>query len=554
MKFFITCLTIILCISSIKASSNKEIDIKTLNDSLVKYIGKDNHLKHFYQDNQNSTLWVGKTLNNQQLEALINILNDSESHGLSPEIFNKEKISHIVDSLSSNKYSNTEYYEALARLETLATKATINYVKALKFGHVSPKKILPNDYFIETIQPDSIYYTYINKLIISDPISAMIKSQPKNDIYIKMQEKLKVLNTIKDSTFVQISISTNQVYKLNDENRNIGLIADRLMLTGEYQYNGADSLKNILTHELMIAINKFRRENSYPEDEEVGNVTITALNRPVSYYYKKLRANMERYRWQRVKKRTPRRVEVNVAPFYLFAYDNNDAVLDMKVCVGTVANRTPLMQSNISYMNLNPVWNVPTSITQKELYHSIKKDPEYLKRRNMTMHKGGKPVDPSTIDWSATTSSTFNYSISQGSGDGNSLGRIKFMFPNRFAVYLHDTPSKSAFLRKNRAVSHGCVRLEKPIDFAQYCASKLDDLVYRDQVLYSIDRAPESAAGKDELRNNRLKRLPNIINLDKTIPLSIDYYTVYKLPEKDNIVYADDVYGHDNAIVNALDI
>jgi murein L,D-transpeptidase YcbB/YkuD len=170
------------------------------------------------------------------------------------------------------------------------------------------------------------------------------------------------------------------------------------------------------------------------------------------------------------------------------------------------------------------------------------------------MSKNGKAVDPSTIDWSSTSSESFNYAIVQGAGGGNSLGRMKFMFPNRFAVYLHDTPSQGPFERKIRAVSHGCVRLHKPIDFALYCTSNIGNALYRDRVLYSTDRAPESVEGKESQKNGTLKRLPDMIYLDSKIPLTIDYYTVFIKPDSSELCYTDDVYNLDSRILSALNI
>ncbi|NDW08850.1 L,D-transpeptidase family protein [Dysgonomonas sp. 520] len=535
--------------------NNGEINLAILNDSLAKYISTDNRLKHLYQENSNQHLWIGQSFDKEKFKPLIEILSNSKQHGLPSDLFNKTRIEQIVDSLSENKYPKEKYYEALAQLEFLSTKASIDYVKALKFGYTNPKKIMPNDYFIDVVQPDSLYFSYINKLVLACPIKAMMKSEPKGEMYVKMQNKLIAIDSLSSVKLETIVPKAGDAsYKLNDENVNIGRIVDRLVLTGNYTYTGTDSLKNILTKDLLDAVNKFRRENSYHEDDEIGKTTIEVLNRPLSYYMKKLQANLERQRWRRKKVRSDRRVEVNVAPFRLFAYDKNEVALQMIVCVGTVANRTPLMESDINIVNMNPVWNVPRSITQKELYHSIKKDPNYLKRRNMTMSQGGKAVDPASIDWSKTSSSTFNYSISQGAGSGNSLGRVKFLFPNRFSVYLHDTPSQSAFLRKNRAVSHGCVRLEKPIDFTQYCMSKLDDKLYKDQILYTIERSPESEEGKRKMKDGSLKKLPNVINLSKTIPVTLDYHTVFAMPAQSSLYFADDVYGHDNTILRSISL
>ena len=555
-NYLLSAFILLLSLPQLKATketvNNYNIDKKIFLDSLSGYINQDHRLKNFYQDNKNTPLWFGSTLELNQIKGLLTILGNSKEHGLSPELFKKKRIEQLTDSISKNLYlSDSKRYAALARLEALSTRAVINYVKTLKFGYLNPRSTFPDDYFIETIQPDSLYYAYINKLIIISPIGAMMNAQPMNTAYVRLQNKLSTLDSIKH---VKIAVISSKEYKLNDADENITLIAKRLMLTGEYKPHKTDSLSNILDQNLLDAINKFREENCLHIGNEIGSATINALNRPLEYYYKKILANLERYRWRKKIKNNNRRVEVNIAPFYLTAYDGAKSVLEMNVCAGSTDNRTPLMQSNINSINLNPVWYVPRSITQKELYHSIKKNPDYLKRKNMKLSKNGKEVNIASIDWSKTSAETFNYSISQESGDGNSLGRMKFLFPNRFSVYLHDTPSKAAFNYKNRAVSHGCIRLQKPIEFVMYCTSNLQNRLYRDRILYSIEQTPESEEGKKQLQNGKLKKLPNIINIERTVPLTIDYYTVFLKPDQESLFYTDDVYDLDSLILKYINL
>ena len=262
---------------------------------------------------------------------------------------------------------------------------------------------------------------------------------------------------------------------------------------------------------------------------------------------------MERYRWQRTKKIHNKHIEVNVAAASLVATHADSLPLMMRVCIGTVSNKPPLLQSDISYLNLNPYWNVPKSITQGEVAVLQKRDTTYIRRKNMKLYKGGKQVDVSSINWKEVNPSNFSYIVRQEPGYGNSLGLIKFMFNNNHSVYLHDTPSKMAFNRKNRAVSHGCVRVQKPFDLAFFCLSPVTD-VFKDQLLYSAKMNPVSNAGKKLLRENKLKKLPDIINLkeDNKISLFIDYYTAFMYPNEDDLFYADDTYGYDDLILNAL--
>jgi murein L,D-transpeptidase YcbB/YkuD len=237
----------------------------------------------------------------------------------------------------------------------------------------------------------------------------------------------------------------------------------------------------------------------------------------------------------------------------LFAVKKDSLPLAMRVCVGAVTNKTPLLESYISYLNLNPVWNVPASIAQGEVAMLQKKNPDYMQERGMKMYQGGKEVDISSIDWEEVDPARFPYIIRQSPGGGNSLGLIKFMFDNAFSVYLHDTPSKSAFNRKDRAVSHGCVRLQRPFELAFFCLNTTSDNIYKDRLYYSINKPLVSDEGKKLAKENKLKKLPDIIHPNGKISLSIDYYTAYMYPGVENtLYYADDTYGYDNLILNEL--
>ena len=277
----------------------------------------------------------------------------------------------------------------------------------------------------------------------------------------------------------------------------------------------------------------------------------------MSYYADKVIANLERYRWKRKTALPEKYVEVNIAAFHLIAVEPGRDLLKMNVCAGIpFKNQTPLLESEISFMNLNPTWSVPRSIIEKEIYFLIKKDPNYFKKNNMQVTRKGHVVDPDTIDWSKYKNpKTFPFAVVQDPGDANSLGRIKFMFNNPFSVYLHDTPSKRAFNYTNRGVSHGCVRIQKPMDFAFFCLTEKDSLYY-DRLRYSVNQPPLSPKGKKLAKQGELTKLPDIVNLKQKIPLFIDYFTIYALPgdEKMKLYFADDVYGFDERIVKELQL
>lgn len=531
---------------------------KRLREVIHDIIQKDSLLLPFYTENEYFPVWAHDTLDTQRLQNLIAILNKSKDHGLSPDYFATSQIQSLTDSIDSGLYKNDlEYlYVKMADLELLSTRMAVKYVTGMSYGFTDPKKLFKKDYDISVFTPDSTFYTELYKGLRENPLSIVENSHPADPLYqILIDEYLDLEHKLQDSEFKTINGAST--YKVGDKNKHISEIAHRLMLTGEYKPDTdsiySDSLHQILDKRLLAAVNTFRRKNSYPEENEVGKLTIDALNRPLNYYQTKLRANMERYRWRRTKAKHNKHIEVNVASAMLYANQKDSLPLIMKICVGSMSNKTPLLQSDISYLNLNPIWNVPTSIARNEVAVRQKKDPTYIKRNNMKLYKGGKEVDLTSVDWSEVDPSKFSYSIKQDPGTGNSLGLIKFMFNNAFSVYLHDTPSKSRFNLKNRAISHGCVRLQKPFDLAFFCMSMASNDLYKDRLYYSINMPPLSAEGKKLLQENKLKKLPNILNPEDKISLFIDYYTAYTYPNDDMLYYADDTYGYDQIILDALD-
>lgn len=542
-----------------------EFNFSTLQDLFKNEVQSDSILSNFYNLGDYKLLWVNDTLDIETLNQFTQLIGDETNHGISPEYFNYSKIIAIRDSIDSGLFANNldSLYSRMIDLESTSTKSMLKYITGMSYGFTNPKVLFGKDFDVKIYAPDSLYYEQLYSNIHENGITKVLTDvQPKEPMYTVVQDAYRKLKEMTNTDFPKIrDRGTDFVYKLGDQNADITSIAKRLMLTGEFNPNSVlpDSIDYTLDKELLAAINLFRKQNSYPEDQdEIGSFTIQALNRPLSYYEKKIKANMERYRWRYIKPRNDKHIEVNIPSFKLIATSKDfesDSALVMKVCVGRPTNKTPMLESNMGYINLNPEWGVPTSIARKEISVLQKKDQTYLARHNMKLYKGGKEVDPSTIDWKKIDPSKFSYTIRQGSGDSNALGRIKFMFSNDFSVYLHDTPSKRSFGRANRALSHGCIRVQQPLNLAFFCVDPSSDL-YKDRIRYSIDLPPVSEDGKSSLKKDELKKLSNIINLtgENKISLRLDYYTIYTIPHDDLLYYADDIYGYDDIILKALSI
>lgn len=245
-----------------------------------------------------------------------------------------------------------------------------------------------------------------------------------------------------------------------------------------------------------------------------------------------LAANMERWRWLPARLE-PDRIEVNAATAELTLWLGGKAVLSSRVIVGKPATRTPILRAEAAGITVNPAWNVPQSIAVKEILPKLKRNPAWLKSQDMMLLNGpaGDPYGL-TVDWRGVTAARFPYRIRQAPGAKNPLGLVKLELPNRFDVYLHDTPVKAAFDRANRAQSHGCIRVEQILPLASYALSAGPDAVARIQ---------------DEIGQGETRYLP----LSRTVPVYILYWTAFA-DRNGTVSFARDLYGRDQRMIAAL--
>lgn len=257
--------------------------------------------------------------------------------------------------------------------------------------------------------------------------------------------------------------------------------------------------------------------------------------------------NMERCRWRMSDRldTSGKYIIVNIPAYHLYAY-SNESVLDMRIGCGSMKTKTPLLSSAIKWMEVNPVWNIPMSIIKNEVAPHAG-DTSYFKRNNyyIVERKTGDRIDIN--DMTPRRLRSGNYAVIQEGGDGNSLGRIIFRFPNNFSVFLHDTSSRGVFNRDNRGVSHGCVRVQKPFELASFLLDNPDEWLL-DKLRISMDIKPETDKGKRYVRNeDNNTRLIRSLTVNPNVPLLITYYTIYETPDGLLSTYPD-VYGYDNMI------
>lgn len=308
------------------------------------------------------------------------------------------------------------------------------------------------------------------------------------------------------------------------EGETIALLRGRLVATGDLAKGKAQG--TLYDEDVAAAVGRFQARHGLEPDGTVGKDTLQALNVPVEDRIRQLETNIRK---RQDGPAAERAVVVNIPDFRLKVLDHGKPVLAMKVVVGQRRQwQTPLLESQIKYLVLNPKWNVPPGIFAKELIHHLRRDPTYLQRHGMQVIPTAETqgFDPATIDWSQVSATNPRVRIVQREGAGNSLGRIKFLFPNPHDVYLHDTPQKKFFERNMRALSHGCVRVERPLELAE--------VLMRDDPTWSRARI-ETA-----INSGRNQHVP----LSVPVPVSIIYRTAW-VDEAGNVHFRNDIYDRD---------
>jgi L,D-transpeptidase YcbB len=323
--------------------------------------------------------------------------------------------------------------------------------------------------------------------------------------------------------------------KLNSKSRHIPLLKEYLLATGDLEEADSAYLASVVFDQrLHDAVMRFQERHGLKADGITGEKTVSEMNVPLSYRLNQVLVNIDRLRPLPVDL-GDRYIIVNIPGFYVNYFEDGDLKLDMNVVVGDLENYTPLLKDTMRYIVFNPEWNVPFSIATKELLPEIKKDPEYLIRNDYALLKGSykssDTINPKDVRWRKIDEENFPYWIVKKPGPSNPLGKIKFMFPNNEAIYLHDTPSGHLFERTERDLSHGCVRLEKPVELA-----------------YTLLDGQMKPAEIDELLE---KEETVSVPLDKKVSVHFLYETAW-VDDEGRLQFRNDLYGIDKASVAIL--
>lgn len=455
---------------------------------------------------------------------LLRILEDSFYEGLNPDDYHLDFMkNHLV---ASDKKEPKE----MATADILMTDAILTYAFHMVQGKVNPSSFDPNWNYHERPMPDDVDFRLLNRLQTKTLNETIDFLRPEMPLYHELQERFVLLDSMKKAggeihpleypgSALKPGVKSPAVIALKDHMNNYG-----------YMFEHPE--EDLYDEELEEAVKDFQMITGLETDGICGKGTYKALNVPLAERLDIIRVNMERCRW--INNTLPEEfILVNIADYNLYIFRNNEIEYRCRVVVGKEFNKTPVFTSDIKYVVFNPTWTVPYSISSKEILPKLKKDANYLQNRNMTLLMGDQVINPSTIDFKQYSQNNFPYTIRQEPGPNNALGLVKFIFPNKYAVYLHDTPSKSFFERTDRAFSHGCVRVKDPLILAE---ELLDDQGYDSEKIAEVIQS---------------KKLKNVY-LTEPMPVMIMYWTCYVDDQDGEIRFFRDVYGRDKKVLQEL--
>jgi murein L,D-transpeptidase YcbB/YkuD len=310
--------------------------------------------------------------------------------------------------------------------------------------------------------------------------------------------------------------------KRGETSDQVRLLAGRLAASGDF--TGSVPQSGAMTYDDAVvgAVKRFQRRHGLEEDGNAGPGALAAINVPIEQRIEQIRLALERWRWL-PRNLGDRHILVNIPSYWLEVWDNGANPVAMRVVVGRKDTPTPIFNDRMTHIVFSPYWNVPPTIAQGETLPAVMQDRAFLARNNMeVLDSSGNVVDPDSIDLADPT----KYRFRQRPGSGNSLGLVKFMFPNEYNVYLHDTPADSLFARATRSFSHGCVRVEDPVRLAEY--------LLRGQHDWPKEKIAEAMEAGEE----------RTVKLADPLPVYLGYWTAWITA--DGVRFTDDVYGIDD--------
>lgn len=447
-----------------------------------------------------------------QVEALLHAVEQSPFHGLKPEDFHVATLRELARAGALDRLDPRARVSAELRL----TDALLRYVHHIRFGKLDPAAVNPTWNHRPPIPAETLVASVEDFLSAEDPSAWLASLPPKPYFYEQLRGALRQFIAAEHLRDLP-TIPGGKLLSVGSREERVGLVRNRLVALGG-EPGPAPAEPNLFDAALRESVTTFQRRFGLSADGVVGSATLAALNRPYeSAKADKIRINLERMRWF-YDGLPPDYVLVDVADFMVYVVRSGEVEWSTRVVVGTTEQQTPSFRDELEHLVFNPTWTVPPSIQKK--MRGVSSRYKVVDRQTGRRVSGGNISDHR------------RYRIVQEAGPGNALGRVKFMFPNGHAIYLHDTPSKGLFSHRTRAYSHGCVRVQNPL--------KLAEVVLNEP---SWDQAAISRV----LRTNKTR----YVHLDEHLPVILLYLTA-EADATSGLSLRPDIYQRDAALERAL--
>jgi len=464
-------------------------------DSFPQFKIFEKEISRFYINRNYAYAWYDGNGMIEPAHNLFNRIQNISEEGVPDVVPYKDRFVNLIDSAVGND-------SASPVLELMLTSQYFAYAKQVWHG-LDEKESLATGWYLPR-----------KKITSQQLLDSMLtgKNSLENSSVFKqyslLKEYLKKYNLIKEKGLLATIKADKKSYQLSDSSESIGAIRERLFLLGDLVNN---NVSDRFDTTLQDAVKKLQRRLGYKEDGKINTTLLAEMNTPIDKRIEQILVNMERCRWVPVQLKS-NYLLVNIPEYKLHVYNQDTIAFSMNVVVGKDQNKTVVFNGEMKYVVFSPYWNIPASILKKETLPAIRRNSNYLSKHNMEWNGGN---------------------VRQKPGANNSLGLVKFLFPNSHSIYLHDTPAKSLFNEDKRAFSHGCIRLAEPTKLATYLLK--DDSNWNDEKIMAA-------------MNNGVEKY---VTLTNTVPVFIAYFTAW-VDRDGQLNFRNDVYKRDSRLAEMI--
>lgn len=480
-------------------------------------------LDDLYRERDYEYAWKGRS----RVDALLALADETRADGLRPEDFHSQAIRELLGSRAAGDLTGAARVDA----ELVLSDALLRLIHHLRHGKVDPQALDRRGH-----QADGPFSTDLvrdlGRALDARDLGAEVHAlTPKAPFYARLKQGLTQYRALAAAGGWP-QVPPGGKIEPGKRDARVPAVRERLGVTGEH--GGAEPADpRLYDRELEKAVRRFQERHHLGVDGVIGPATLTAMNVTAEERVGQIRVNLERMRW----------VHHDLPDDYLLVdipgqeaqlLRGGEAVWSSRVIVGRADRQTPIFRDQVEYLEFNPTWTVPPTILKKDILPAARNDPQAVRAKGLTViDRNGRVVDPAQVDWDVSAGS-FPYTLRQPPGDRNALGQVKFMFPNRFSVYLHDTPDRRLFSRTQRLLSSGCVRVDRPMELAELLLAQPERWNQE-----SFERL---------IRTGKTRT----VHLTQPMPIILSYWTADVGPDGE-VRFRPDIYDRDAQVLTALD-